>query len=178
MQLTFIHCQKYHAYYTFMKILILLFPVNQCQFLKNHWNSDQFFGRQLPFFLISFIHADSTKMNEWKRIQNYFQGSKKIQKGSIQVAIPFISCSLLITDRREKCGTYSRFPTWLCCFSAKRKISKILCKILNIMSQIFFRGPGGKTAKRKCFSIGVMILTSFPKHFGIHSSKVTSIFNN
>lgn len=65
-----------------------------------------------------------------------------------------------------------------CCFSAKRKISKILCKILNIMSQIFLRGAGGKTAKRKCFSIGVMILTSFPKHFGIHSSNVTSIFNN
>lgn len=108
-------------------------------------------------------------MNEWKRIQNYFQGSKKIQKGSIQVTIPFISCSVLITDRREKCGTYSRFPPWLCCFSAKRKISNILCKILNVMSQIFFRGAEGKTAKIKCFSIAVMILISFPKHFGIHS---------
>lgn len=108
-------------------------------------------------------------MNEWKRIQNYFQGSKKIQKGSIQVTIPFISCSVLITDRREKCGTYSRFPPWLCCFSAKRKISNILCKILNIMSQIFFRGAEGKTAKIKCFSIAVTILTSFPKHFGTHS---------
>lgn len=116
-------------------------------------------------------------MNE-KEYRTIFRVQKKIQKGSIQVAIPFISYSLLITDRREKCGTYSRFPTWPCCFSAKRKISKILCKILNIMSQIFFRGAGGKTAKRKCFSVGVMILTSFPKHFRIRSSKVTSIFNN
>lgn len=113
-----------------------------------------------------------------KNTELYSGFKKKIQKGSIQVAIPFISYSLLITDRREKCGTYSRFPTWPCCFSAKRKISKILCKILNIMSQIFFRGAGGKTAKRKCFSVGVMILTSFPKHFRIRSSKVTSIFNN
>jgi len=46
------------------------------------------------------------------------------------------------------------------------------------MSRIFFRGVGGKTAKRKCFPIGAIILTSFPKHFGIHNSKVTSIFNN
>lgn len=39
------------------------------------------------------------------------------------------------------------------------------------MSQIFFRGSAEKTAKRKCFSIGVMVLTSFLKDFGIHNSK-------
>lgn len=156
------------------------FPVNQCLFVWFFLITKAVISSledSCHFFQSVLFMVIAEKWMNGKEYRTIFR-VQKIQKGSIQVTIPFISCSLLITDRRKKCGTYSRFPTWLCCFSAKRKTSKLLCKILNIMSQIFFRVPGGKTAKRKCFSIGVIILTSFPKQFGIHISKVTSIFKN
>lgn len=132
------------------KYIYCFFPVNQYQFFKS------LFFEEKRIFSITFIYANSRKINEWKRIQNYFQGSKKYREEAFK-SQSLSSFAAYWSQAEGK--NVEHIPDFLldCCFSAKRKISKMLCKILNIMSQIYFRGSGGKTANRKCFSIGVMI---------------------